>query len=457
MSARTYRIRGVHVAERPIVLRLPFRFGDTLVERTAEAYVRVALDGPDGLCHGVSAQLMVPRWFDKRPDRSNEQTVEDLRDTLRTAARAAVGLTGTVAELAQALRAAVIADLPALPRLAAGFGPAVLEMALIDAACRDARLPFTEAARHDAFGLIPLCPPDLDPQALAARLAALALPPRIALRHTVGYDAPLTVSEVAHRPDDQPVALDEVIAATGIRWFKLKLKGCPEADAARLEAIAAVLAPLPAYGATLDANEQYTPDRLAAFLARFRDTPALARLRAGTLFVEQPFPRETALDTPAPEGLPAVIDESDDTDDAWPRARARGYAGVSVKSCKGVLRALLNAARVAADPGAILTAEDLTCQPGLCWQQDTAMAASVGAAHVERNGHHFAGGMQGAPDAEKSAFLKAHPDLYAPGPRLRIAGGHVALASLDRPGFASDPGPDFATMRPLTSQGDTAP
>ena len=45
--------------------------------------------------------------------------------------------------------------------------------------------------------------------------------------------------------------------------------------------------------------------------------------------------------------MPLIIDESDATLDAFPRARALGYAGVSSKSCKGFYKSLLNAARCA--------------------------------------------------------------------------------------------------------------
>ena len=37
-----------------------------------------------------------------------------------------------------------------------------------------------------------------------------------------------------------------------------------------------------------------------------------------------------------------LIDESDDGLDAFPRARALGYAGVSSKMCKGLYKSLLN-------------------------------------------------------------------------------------------------------------------
>ncbi len=445
-----YSVKALQVSERPVRLRLPFRFGDTIVTETAEAYLQVIVEGPNGVVSGVSAQLMVPRWFDKRPGQSNDDTVNSLRLSVRSAADLAVGQSGSIASLAAELRQSIVGALSDTPRLAAGFGPALVEMALIDAACRDQDLPFPEAARRDLFGLADLAPPDLPADALKRFLAAIAPNWSINLRHTVGYDAPLTKGQLADTGQDGlPVSLDEVIAATGISCFKIKLKGAPAADITRLKDIAAILDPLTGYRVTLDANEQYQSDAFDAFLTQFLGEPALSRMVEATAFVEQPFARETALaeDGPVPpKTMPLVIDESDDGDDSFPRALARGWSGVSVKSCKGVLRALLNAARVAAKRkagrNAILTAEDLTCQPGLCWQQDTLMAATLGVRDIERNGHHFAGGMQGASDGEKAAFLAAHPDIYKAGPlgpTLRIEGGQVRIGSLDLPGFGSQP------------------
>lgn len=460
-----YCIKDLRVAERPVRLRLPFRFGDTVVTETAEAYVQVTVEGPEGIASGIAAQLMVPRWFDKRPRLSNDDTVNSLRRSVNSAVREARGQTGSVAQLAAQIRQRVVAGLSDIPRLAAGFGPALLEMALIDAACRDRALSFPQAARADVFGLADLAPPDLPADALRRSLAAIVPNWSVNLRHTVGYDAPLTADEVdTGGHDGLPISLSDVIAATGVSCFKIKLKGDPVSDIARLKDITAIIDPLTGYRATLDANEQYQPDAFDAFLAQFVAEPALSRLVAATAFVEQPFARETALaeDGPAPpETMPLVIDESDDDDDSFPRALARGWAGVSVKSCKGVLRALLNAARVAearaAGRKAILTAEDLTCQPGLCWQQDTLMAATLGVRDIERNGHHFAGGMQGASEAEKAAFLNAHPDIYKPGsrgPTLRIEGGEVRIASLNAPGFGSFPQPELTDKQTLEKKED---
>ncbi|WP_420349415.1 hypothetical protein [Pelagibius sp.] len=461
-----YRIKAFELAERPVRLRLPFRFGDTVVTETAEAYLRVTVEGASGVVQGVSAQLMVPRWFDKRPELTNDDTVNGLRLSLQSARKAAMGDRGSVARLAAEVRRRVVSELSEIPRLAAGFGPALLEMALIDAACRDQALTFPEAARRDLFGLADLAPPDLPARALQRRLAAIAPNWSIGVRHTVGYDAPLTDTEAgAAVQDGLPVSLEAVIAASGISCFKIKLKGDPAADLGRLREIGSILDRLPAYRVTLDANEQYEAEPFEAFLVQLLSDRVLSRLAAATAFVEQPFSRETALaeDGPVPPAaMPIVIDESDDSDDAFPCALARGWSGVSVKSCKGVLRALLNAARVAearaAGRRAVLTAEDLTCQPGLCWQQDTLMAATLGVSDIERNGHHFAGGMQGADAKEKAAFLEAHPDLYRAGPQgptLRIEEGQVRIASLNTPGFGSRPEPAF-TDNTLLEEGEDA-
>lgn len=448
------RILDVAITERPARLRLPFRFGDTLVRETFEAFVRVTIEIGGKPHIGFAAQLMVPRWFDKRPSLDNAATIAELRQAVIHAARLALesgSIHGSVATVSADLRGAVIEAMPeGTPRLAAGFGPALIEMAAIDATCRAHGLRFHEAARDDLFGIVERCPSDLSPAALRHHLGTIKPRWSIALRHTIGYDAPLTTDEILNNPDDDlPVALSDVIKATGISAFKIKLSGKPDKDIARLVDVAAVLDRTGPYRATLDANEQYDVGVFGDFLKEFKTQPNLARLRDTILFVEQPFAREQALSEELRAdafGIPLVIDESDDHDDAYVTAAENGWAGVSIKSCKGVLRALINYARVQVNSAegrpAILTGEDLTCQPGLCWQQDTLMAAACGINHIERNGHHHAGGMRGASETERAAFLQAHPTLYrntAAGPTLRIQNGNVDLTSLNRPGFGSIP------------------
>lgn len=434
----TASIKRAEWSERAVTMRLPFKFGNTEVRGTAEAYCTLQVEIDGRIVEGHSAQLMVPRWFDKRENLSNADTVDELRAIVNVAIDRCVDMTGSAIAISRDLRAETIQALPTdTPALAAGFGPALIEMALIDAICRATAQPFWQAARSDLFGLVEACPPDLPPEVLKASLSDIAAPTTIRLRHTIGFGAPLLPSDIGlDAPDDGlPICVEDVLAATGISAFKIKLKGDPDADLAWLHDIAGVLKNVPSLAITLDANEQYDPAEFSAFLSGFKNDGALGSLRAALRFIEQPFAREIALTTlgPVDFDVALVIDESDDSEDAFPRALALGWSGTSIKSCKGVLRALLNRARAKA-AGAILSGEDLTCQPGLCWEQDTAMAAACGVQDVERNGHHFAGGMQGAPQSEIDQRLVSHSDIYASvvgRPTLRIENGHVNITSLE--------------------------
>jgi hypothetical protein len=160
------------------------------------------------------------------------------------------------------------------------------------------------------------------------------------------------------------------------------------------------------------------------------------------------------------EGIakPVIIDESDESLDAFPRAKALGYRGVSSKTCKGLYKSMINAARCAAwnekndaEPF-FLTGEDLTIQPGLALQQDLALVSLLGITHVERNGHHYVNGMADLPAGEQRAFLAAHPDLYERSHgavRVRIERGELSIGSLDCPGYASRVMPDWTSMKEM--------
>ena len=193
-------------------------------------------------------------------------------------------------------------------------------------------------------------------------------------------------------------------------------------------------------------------------MGRMRATPALQRLYEAILFVEQPIARQQALEADlGTAGLdkPVIIDESDGELDTFLHARSRGYAGVSSKTCKGLYKSVLNAARCAtwnAAAGhtvAFMSAEDLTTQAGLSVQQDLALVNLLGITHAERNGHHYVNGMAAQSPAEQQAFLDAHPDLYERSHgavRLAIRDGRIALGSLAVSGFASGALPDFSRM-----------
>jgi hypothetical protein len=301
-----------------------------------------------------------------------------------------------------------------------------------------------------------------------AFLASLVPAASIGLRHTVGLADPLTAAEVSEPlHDGLPQTLEEVLARYAPQHFKIKLSGQIGADLDRLRAIASVLDRSEReYRLTLDGNEQ-VPDTaaLVELVQRMRAEQALARLTDSVSFIEQPFHRSAALQPGrrAPDiGWPLLIDESDGTLEAFAQARDLGWQAVSSKTCKGLYKSLLNAARCAAwnaqagTPGRYFqSAEDLTLQPGLALQQDLALVSLLGIPHVERNGHHYVDGMRGRPEAEQQAFALAHPDLYeqvtAPDgqrlTRVRIQGGQLAIGSLaSGPGFASAAVPDFGAM-----------
>src|ERR1700710_2265018 len=162
----------------------------------------------------------------------------------------------------------------------------------------------------------------------------------------------------------------------------------------------------------------------------------------------------------SPRGPPPrrdfIVDEADDSYDAFPAARELGYRGVSSKSCKGIYKSVVNATRVFTWNGDgaedFITGEDLTCQAGLAVQQDLALGALIGITHAERNGHHYVDGFGETPAAEARAFLSAHPDLYVSDGnkiRLSIHDGDLLTGSLATPGFATSVHPDWSALSPL--------
>lgn len=439
------RIRAIDLFERPIPFQHPFRFGAITVDAAPQVYVRVEaeVDG-HGVGVGGSAELMVPKWFDKEAAKSPAQTVDELRRSLDLARGVYLKAHGTAFAIHADRHAAHAAACAAegIPALAAAYGPAELDKAVLDALFRAMNVGAWEGLQRNLPGLDARLTPDLDDAGIAHFLAARQPRASLPVRHAVGML-------------DSVEDLPGVLAETGCRFVKLKLSGDPAADQARLAAIAAVL-PDQVEGASLDANEQYAPEALPALAAMLDDDPALAPIRQRLLYVEQPLARDAreqpmrdARDQPLGAfgaAYPCVLDEGDDSYAAFPQALALGWRGVSSKSCKGTYKALLNAVR-AERAGALMTAEDLTCQPGLALQADTALAAFLGLPHAERNGHRYTAGF--VDPAEAAAFAAAHPELYD-GARLRLTGGAIDASRIGTvPGYGSAAHPDWAALPPL--------
>jgi L-alanine-DL-glutamate epimerase-like enolase superfamily enzyme len=470
----SFSIVAIELYERPVRLRLPFRFGAATVTEAPQAFVRARIrlagGARNGEASGAAAELMIPKWFDKSPQRSNADNIAGLRAALTAAAAVYTSQhrpSTAFGHAAEYYRAIIDTGAAAgLNALTASYGAALIDRALLDALCRALDLSFAQAIRGNLPGIDARLTPDLAAFDLDRFLPSLEARPTIAARHTVGILDPLDAGDDLQRPNDgQPATLEEVIAAYGNRYFKIKLGGNAEADVSRLVRIAAVLDRLPWYAVTLDGNEQFeTVAAVEDFWRHLGATRSLDRLAAVTLYLEQPLPRTATLATdvsPLDSSLPLLIDESDATLDAFPLARRCGYRGVSSKSCKGFYKSLLNAARCAqanAVPGprAFLSGEDLTAQAGLAVQQDLALVGLLGLTHVERNGHHYVDGFagQGAGAAEQQAFFAAHPDLYRDdggNVRLAIRNGTIALSSLDQPGFGSRAEPDWPSLAPLSA------
>ena len=468
-DAPRFVVREIELYERPVVLRLPFRFGVVTLTECPQAFARARIEFADGAsAWGASAEMMAPKWFDKNLQLSNEDNFDQLREVLRMAREAylsdaqADSAFGHFARHHDAHMAAAAAR--GFNPLLASYGPALLDRAVLDALGRARSASFYGAMAANLPGIS-----DRRPEFAGLHIddfvAALAPSNAIEARHTVGLVDAIHESDLTQRVNDGlPESLEAVVHTYGHCYFKLKVSGQVAADVARLEAIASVLdrsgAP---YCASLDGNEQYEHAEGVAELTRaILSRPSLARLWDSILFIEQPIARKLALEVDlrgAGLGKPVIIDESDGELDTFVQARDRGYAGVSSKTCKGLYKSLLNAARCAAwnrNGGTryFMSAEDLTTQAGLSVQQDLALVNLLGITHVERNGHHYVNGMAAQPLAEQEAFLAAHPDLYERSHgavRLRISKGRIALGSLACTGYASAAMPDFSAMQALKS------
>lgn len=462
------KLEEVERYERPTKMRLAFRFGVITVTEGVQAVIRARISLSDGRStQGVAAEALAAKWFEKSPEYTDAQNLDQLRQSLDIAiehyrAHGADTPFGLFAETyrAQQTKGAALRLNP----LVASYGPALLDRAILDALGKATGNSFAQMIANNMPGIVatPLTP-DIERAELAHFLAALKPAPSIALRHTVGLVDPLTAGDrkpMERINDGLPETLEEVVSYYRGRYYKLKVSGDIAADLDRLARIASVLdVRLPEYRTTLDGNEQF--DDVEGILELWRkagETPSLGRLLASTLFIEQPIKRSVALSQsvePLARMRPVIIDESDGELSSFPTALTLGYAGVSSKSCKGFYKSILNAARVARlGPGYFMSGEDLTTLPGVSVQQDLALVSLLGMTHVERNAQHFVDGMSFASDAEQKAFVSAHRDLYErknnEPARLKAPGGRIALGSLAVPGFAVGAEMDFRAMTPRT-------
>ena len=248
MNAPRLIVREVRLYERDVRLRMPFRFGVVTLTQAPQCFVRVRIELPDGGSHwGAAAELLAPKWFDKNLALSNAENFDQLRLSLKVAAdayldgkaRSAFG--HFAAHYDEQIEACAAHD---LNRLVANFGPAQIDRAILDALCASAGCSFYDCTRNNLVGidanLLSKRLPDLAGFNMTRFLAQLTLADSIAARHTVGL-VDVIGGHPAQVNDGMPESLEEVVAAYGHSYFKLKVGGNLAVDEQRLIDIAAVL------------------------------------------------------------------------------------------------------------------------------------------------------------------------------------------------------------------------
>ena len=474
MHRMRVRISNVSFAVSDCVTRLPFRFGINTMTWAPTLTARVELETEAGAAVGYSADLLVPKWFEKDPGKSLQDDVNGLIASALAAGKVAAdpqrsSKDETVFELWWRIYQARVHSRPAeaSDRLLRGFGVALVERAIIDATCRASGESFFEALKGDLFGIQPgAVYSELEDWSMAESLGP-APTDRVNLRHTIGLVDVLRTCDLqpGQGPDDGlPESLEQDIDAFDLRWFKLKLCGDASVDLPRTLAFADVLAEKvdgPAY-VTVDGNEQFPNlDTLVAFFGDLNDDQRGARLLQNLLCIEQPLPRAISFADSSRKNLaalneiaPVILDEADHGIEAFPRALELGYCGVSMKNCKGVFRALLHRGLCEEHTGstAFQSGEDLTNLGVLAVQQDLATVAALGLSHVERNGHHYFRGLGHLPAAEAASAAHVHPDLWTRQEDetfLRIEGGALKLGSLQGAGYGYSSEIDWDSRTPL--------
>ena len=478
-APETIAVKDVRFFMRNVRTRMPFKYG--VATLTSVPILHLRLDGELGdgrAARGWAADILPPKWFDKDPGKDYEDNVADLV----AVARAAAAVYAEVARAPQPVfetwhsaypETLARGDRHGLNHLTAGHGSSLLERALIDAVGVARGQTYAALLSTNALGL--------DLGRVHAELAAApepswALPSApletIAVRHCVGLADPIRRGDISPEEeldDGLPQALEDCVAAHGLSYFKVKVSGDLDTDLERLSDIAQLLHErCEQYSVSLDGNEQYAEaagfQELLARLAT-AEQAALARFYERIIYLEQPFERSVALSPDLEAGIraladrkPMLIDESDGDLDSFKRAVALGYAGVSSKNCKGLIKAIANLALARhysrRDGGGryFLSAEDLMNLPVVPLHQDLTHAAALGIEHVERNGHHYVRGLDHLSAAERAACARDHATLYrALGSSLvlDVRGGRVDVRSLQIPGLGSGPDVDAGSMVPL--------
>ena len=282
----------------------------------------------------MAAELLAPKWFDKNPALSNEDNFDQLRAALGIARELYLdGASDTAfGHFARHYRAQLErgAQRGLIP-LVANYGPALIDRARARCAVprAGAAVPRRRCAATSPASARATCCPDLagfDFDRVPRRPAAGGDASRRATPS--GLVDPITRADQTERVGDGlPETLEEVVAAYGHRWFKLKVAGDIDADLERLTRIAAVLDRIAGgYRASLDGNEQYddvdgVARAVAAHARRAAPGAPVRQRRLHRAADQAPGGAARTTSSALSAHKPVIIDESDDALDAFVRAR----------------------------------------------------------------------------------------------------------------------------------------
>lgn len=440
--------------------RMPFRFGIAVMTAAPHVFLRCRFDIDGTVVTGIAADGLLPKWFDKSPEKEAAQEIDEMLLVIRRAVGFAREVSAASAfEFWQKVYQAQVewAAAEGLPSLLAQFGVSMVERTLLDALARAEGCSLATLLRENRIGLdLATIHPELAGHAPAKFLPAEPLS-KIIARHTVGLSDPLTAADLTpeNRIDDGlPQTLEDCIRVYGLYHFKLKVQGDVERDLDRLRAVARIITAQcgSQFGFTLDGNEQYREfPRFVELWDRIQTDPLLKEFFAQLIFIEQPLYRDVALDPQIAKiadwenGPPVIIDESDATLDALSQALELGYAGTSHKNCKGIMKAtahrcLINYRNAQENTNRYqMSGEDLVNIGPVALLQDLAAQAALGNTSVERNGHHYFNGLTPFPQEISQLMLQHHGDLYKPMAgdytRVNITGGELDLTTINAAPF----------------------
>ncbi len=181
------RVTGVDLELHNCTTRIPFRFGIHTLTEAPMAVVALTAETSDGTAlAGWSSELLVPRWFEKDPERSVEDDIRSLVDSIDCAGEILTdGSLASVFDHYWRMLEARVLSVPvtAQDRLTRGFGCAICERAMMDATCRGVGLSFLTSLDCDLFRIDPA---RFYPQLGDWKFEPAPLPEKLAVRHTVG-------------------------------------------------------------------------------------------------------------------------------------------------------------------------------------------------------------------------------------------------------------------------------